>query len=111
MQAVDFTAIGRRVRKQREHDVERIEDDPLSAHLGRLCPKRGKHAAQVERPRLHKVGRRLGVYKENLLGHQVGQLPAESFGVPGDARGRFLECNENARLVALARAMHEVLQG
>jgi hypothetical protein len=111
VQAVDLAALESQVGQQGEYDVQGVEHDALRPHLAALRIERREHPAQVEIPRLHGIGRRLGIQDEELPAPpQCAEIPAEALRIGFDARGGLLEGHENTRLTAMRGAMHEELQ-
>ncbi len=110
MEAIDLAPPRDVVGQECQDDVERVEDDAPGFHLRGLRLERGQHPAQVEDPRLHHVGHRLGVEEEELLLAQLREVPSEAFRVVHDALRSLLEGDEHTRLVAFLRAMDEELQ-
>ncbi len=110
MEAVDFALSGCGVREHGENDVQGVENDAPRAHLHGLGGQRRQHAPQIEIARMNEVGQRLRVDQKQSLGLQLGKLPAKTFKIRHDAFGTFLECDENARLMANLHAMSQELQ-
>ena len=110
VQPVDLPPFRRRVGQQRQHDIQGIEHDAPRPHFLDLGLQRRQHPAEIEIPRLDQVGHRLGVQEEQLLPPQLRELPAEAFGIGHDALRGLLESDEDARLLAIPRAMHQELQ-
>lgn len=111
VQPVDLPPSRRRVGQQRQYDIQGIEHDASRPRCAGLRLQRRQHPAEIEIFRLHQVGHRLGVHEEQpFLLPQLPQLPAEAFGIGHNALRGFLESDEDARLRAGLRAVHQVLQ-
>ncbi len=110
MQPVDLAPFRRQVGQQRQYDVQGIEHDALRPHFPGLGLQRRQHPAEIEVPGLDQVGQRLRVHEKQLLPPQLRELPIEACGIGHDALRGLLESDEDARLLARARAMHQELQ-
>ena len=111
VQAVGLLLRGLAPIEQRQHHVERVEDDASGPHGLGLGPKSRQQAAEIEPSRLDQPGARLRVQKEQLLVLQRRQIPTEARGIGSDAPGAFLERHEDAGLAQVPGPIDQRLQG
>ena len=110
MQPVNLPPFRSRVRQQRTDDIHGVVHDASRPHFLDLRVQRRQHAAEIEIARLDQVGGRPGVQEIQLFSSQIGEFPAEAFGIGDDARRRFFKSDKDARLIEMLRAMHQELQ-
>nr|ART36605.1 C65 [uncultured bacterium] len=111
VQPMDLPPFRGCVGQQRQYDIQGIEHDALRPHFLGLGRQRRQHPAQIEIARLQQVGHRLGVNEKQLfVSLQSRKVPAETLGVGLDPPRGLLKSDEDARLLAIPRAMDQELQ-
>jgi hypothetical protein len=107
---VKLAALSRRVVKQTQQHVDRIENDQLRSHLSRLGLQRSQQASEIECAGLDHVRTHAGIDEIEMLLLEVAHVPSEGLRIGRHPARMFLECDKDARRAVVHGAANQDLE-